>query len=298
MANIAGDEQLTVFESKDGESNFELCPRRWALDEILVDAAREAGAEVRQGFSVSELLRDGDGRVTGVAGRDASGATVSEEATVVIGADGRHSRVVRELEVEEYETVEPLICGYYTYYSGLPQAGTEFRLVPGAAVIGFPTHRDQICLAVERPSDEFAGMRSDIESYYLAAVEAVSPELYEAVCQATREEPFRGTSEQRQYFRKPFGDGWVLLGDAAVHIDPTMGLGITKAFTEAAMVAPALSAVFNGSLEFEEAMTEFQRQRDEAWVPAARGNVEASRGVASGRVPTAPKSGVVRAFAD
>ena len=50
------------------------------------------------------------------------------------------------------------------------------------------------------------------------------------------------------------------------------------------MVAPALSAVFNGSLEFDEAMTAFQRQRDEAWVPAARGNVEASRGVASGRV--------------
>lgn len=41
-------------------------PRRTVLDPILVDAARDAGAEVRFGLTVTGLCRDGTGRVTGV----------------------------------------------------------------------------------------------------------------------------------------------------------------------------------------------------------------------------------------
>ncbi|MDA0352259.1 MAG: NAD(P)/FAD-dependent oxidoreductase [Chloroflexi bacterium] len=292
-AVIMGQQNVNVFESVDGRPGLELCPRRWALDTELVQAAREAGAEVREGFSVSGLSRDAAGRVNGVVGRDASGATVHEEATVVIGADGRHSRVARELTLEEYETVPPLICGYYTYFSNLPLEGTEFRIAPGAAVIGFPTNNGQVCLAVERPDDEFAEMRGDIESFYMAAVEAAAPDLYEAVRAATREEPFRGGGEQRQYFRKPYGDGWVLIGDAGLHVDPTLGLGITKAFTEAAMLAPALSAVLNGTLAFEEALAGFQQQRDAVWIPLSRENVGASQAVTSGRMPRTPSTGVM-----
>ena len=36
--------------------------------EWVIDAARDAGAEVREGAAVEGLLRDGDGRVTGVHG--------------------------------------------------------------------------------------------------------------------------------------------------------------------------------------------------------------------------------------
>ncbi len=292
-ANFMGQDQVTEFANLEVGLGFELCPRRWALDAVLVDAARAAGAEVREGCSVSGLLRDDDGRVTGVTGRDASGATIEETATIVVGADGRHSRVARELELEEYEVVDPLICGYYTYLSGMPFTTTEFRLGPGAAVIGFPTHRDEFCLAVERPADEFSEMRTDIESYYLGAVEAIAPDVYEAVLEATREEPFRGTTDQRQYFRKPYGPGWVLLGDAGLHVDPTLGMGITKAFSEAAFAAPAIGAALSGDAAFEDALAGFQRQRDELWVPLAEQNVGASRAITAGRVPTAPSSGVM-----
>jgi len=36
------------------------CPRRTVLDKLLVDEAREAGAEVREGVLVREIIRDGD----------------------------------------------------------------------------------------------------------------------------------------------------------------------------------------------------------------------------------------------
>ena len=72
-------------------------PRRTVLDQILVDAAVAAGAELRPHFSVQELLTDGD-RVTGVRGRAAGGVAVTERAHLVIGADGVRSLVARAVQ--------------------------------------------------------------------------------------------------------------------------------------------------------------------------------------------------------
>jgi flavin-dependent dehydrogenase len=61
------------------------------LDKLLVDAAADAGAEVREGFSVDEVILEA-GQVTGIRGYGAGGRTVTERARIVIGADGRNSR--------------------------------------------------------------------------------------------------------------------------------------------------------------------------------------------------------------
>src|SRR5438046_273760 len=53
-------------------------PRRKVLDQILVDAAVDAGAELREHFTVKELLTDGE-RITGIRGHAASGAEVTEQ---------------------------------------------------------------------------------------------------------------------------------------------------------------------------------------------------------------------------
>src|SRR5690348_10191732 len=54
----------------------EICvPRRTILDKILVDAAAEAGAEVREGFAATGLTFS-DGRVTGIRGRGRGGTDV------------------------------------------------------------------------------------------------------------------------------------------------------------------------------------------------------------------------------
>ncbi len=68
------------------------CPRRIVLDKLLVDAAAEAGAEIREGFAVEEILMEA-GRVVGIRGRSRGGDAVVERTRVVVGADGRHSTV-------------------------------------------------------------------------------------------------------------------------------------------------------------------------------------------------------------
>jgi flavin-dependent dehydrogenase len=69
---------------------------------LLVDAAVEAGAELREGFSAKAVVTDG-GRVTGIRGRGRSGSTVVETARIVIGADGVHSIVARDVQAAEYK---------------------------------------------------------------------------------------------------------------------------------------------------------------------------------------------------
>ena len=103
------------------EAPVAYCPRRTILDKLLVDAAAEAGAEVREGFAVEGLLIE-DGGVVGIRGRSKHGDSV-ESARVVVGADGRHSLVAKTVQPERYDEKPALLAGYYTYWSGLPMDG-------------------------------------------------------------------------------------------------------------------------------------------------------------------------------
>ena len=85
------------------------CARRTVLDKLLVDAAAEAGAEVREGFTVEEVLVE-DGRVVGIKGRSKGGEPVTERAKVVVGADGRYSLVAEAVRPEQYNERPPLLC--------------------------------------------------------------------------------------------------------------------------------------------------------------------------------------------
>src|SRR6478735_1786210 len=104
------------------ESPVAYCPRRTVLDKLLVEAAAEAGAEIREEFTVDEVVIE-DGRVTGIRGHDKGGATVTELARVVVGADGRYSHVASAVSPEQYNERPEILCGYFSYWSNLPMDG-------------------------------------------------------------------------------------------------------------------------------------------------------------------------------
>src|SRR5690606_21344600 len=78
------------------------CPRRTILDKLLVDAAAEAGAEVREGFAVEEVLIE-DGHAVGIRGRSRHGGSTMERAHFVVGADGLRSTVAGAVRPEQYD---------------------------------------------------------------------------------------------------------------------------------------------------------------------------------------------------
>lgn len=104
-------------------------PRRIVLDKLLIDAAAEAGAEVREQFIVDAVLI-GDGRVVGIRGHHPGGGSIVERARLVVGADGRHSAVASAVQAPEYNDKPPIECGYYTYWSNLPTDTFESYIRP------------------------------------------------------------------------------------------------------------------------------------------------------------------------
>jgi len=240
-------------------------PRRTVLDKILLDAAADAGAEVREGFTVAGLLVD-DGRVTGIRGRAKGGATVTERARAVIGADGRHSLVARTVRPDQYHEKPKLQCSYYTYWSGLPMHGRyEVYLRLPRAFAAWPTNDDLTLVIGGWPYSEFDTNKRDIEGNYLANIELV-PDFAERIRGATRAERLVGTAVPN-FFRKPYGPGWALVGDAGYHKDFVTAQGIHDAFRDAELCAAALDQALTGARSFDEAMAGYQSTRDEQVLP-------------------------------
>ncbi len=247
----------------EAEAPTAYCPRRTVLDKILVDAAVEAGAELREDFPVRELVFDGD-RVAGVrGGRDGS---VAEKARIVIGADGMRSLVARTMKAPEYKTLPSLSYGYYAYFSGVEQDGAELHFLDGRGCLCFPTNDDCVCLGVGGAIENFHEFRKDVEGNYMRMLDGAGT-LPERVRAGKREAPFQGTADQPNYFRKPYGEGWALVGDAGYHRDFITGLGITDAFRDAELLSDALHAAFSGAQPIDEALSGYERTRNDIATP-------------------------------
>lgn len=241
---------------------FAYAPRRTVLDKLLVDAAAAAGAEVREGFTVENVLVE-DGRVVGVIGHGRGGGTVTERATVVVGADGRHSRVAQAVQPEQYRDKPPLLAGYYSYWSGLPMDGRfETYVRPDRGFAAWPTHDDLTLVIGGWPYAEMEANRHDIEGNFLAMLE-LAPAFAERLRAGRREERFVGTAVAN-YFRRPYGPGWALVGDAGYNKDFITAQGISDCFRDTEACAVALDQSIRGVLPFDTAMAAYHSARDEA----------------------------------
>jgi 2-polyprenyl-6-methoxyphenol hydroxylase-like FAD-dependent oxidoreductase len=239
------------------------CPRRTILDQLLVDAAVEAGVELRENFAVDELTA-ADGVVTGIRGRGG----VTERAQVVIGADGMRSLVAKTVRPEQYETRPSRSAIYYAYWSDLPVGGNEvtIRSEHRRGWGPVPTHDGLTVMPFGWPADEFKANRGDVERHFWAAVDLV-PEFAERVRAATRESRFVGSADLPGFFRKPFGPGWALVGDAGYHKNPITGMGINDAFRDAELAAAAIHDSITGRRSWERGMSDYQRARDAESLP-------------------------------
>ncbi len=221
-------------------------PRRTVLDKLLVDAAVEVGCEVRQNTAVEELVADG-GTVTGVRC-----GGFEEAADIVIGADGMHSLVARQVEPRRYNVHPILSCIYYGYWSNVPVSIAELIVRPRQTVITFPTHDGLTVGIVSSAISDFPRIRLDHENCYRAALPARFRE-------GRMESRIFGTADLGNFYRQPYGPGWALVGDAGYHKDPLTAQGISDAFRDAELLAQALT----GEEPRDQALAGYERQRNE-----------------------------------
>jgi 2-polyprenyl-6-methoxyphenol hydroxylase-like FAD-dependent oxidoreductase len=252
-----------VFDANGGRGGF--CPRRTILDKLLADAAVESGAELREAFVVEDLVRDGD-RVAGIKGRSLTGGAVEERAKVVIGADGVHSMLAKAVDAPKYDAIPPLGTFYYSYFSGFEADDIEqyTRDYEGAAC--FPTHDGLTLLVGVWSSSRFKEIREDIEGSF-RKLHAAMPSVADRMSRARREEKWVGTAGIPNCFRRPYGPGWALVGDAGYEKDPITAQGISDAFIDAEQLTEALHSGLSGERLLDEALGAWHASRDERAKP-------------------------------
>jgi len=240
-------------------------PRRTVLDKILVDAARQAGAEVRENFMVEDLVQEA-GRVGGIRGREKGGAALTETADLVVGADGKQSLVARTVGAAAYHQKPALSLAFYTYWDGVPLQGGEMYGRERRFIGAWPTNDGLVMTYVAWPIAEYHGFRADVESAFLSTLD-LAGDLGQRARNGRRVGPIRGTIDLPNYFRTPYGPGWALVGDAGLVMDPVTGQGIGDAFRDAELLAEAIEAGLGGRQPLDAALAGYQERRDRAALP-------------------------------
>ncbi|MGH2583898.1 MAG: NAD(P)/FAD-dependent oxidoreductase [Dehalococcoidia bacterium] len=250
---------------------YALCARRDRLDMALIrQAVCRHGVELLERTRVHGLLWE-DGRVTGVELQTAGGVRRPVRARVVVGADGKYSKLAEWAGAARYDETPALRPLYYAYYHGVtPQPEPALEVFYQDGRIGFvlPMEPGIDCLALEIQPEEFSAFRADPADRLEASLRAL-PGMTTRMATATREGPVRGIRGVDNYLRVPYGPGWALTGDAAYLKDPSTGMGIEDAFRQSFLLGAALGAALAGA-DWEATMREFHHRRDEAVLPGYR----------------------------
>lgn len=244
-----------------------IAPRRVALDTVLLDAAVQAGAELRQGVTFEDVIREGD-RVTGIRGRLADGSVFTAQAKVVVGADGTHSRVARAVGAEVYNE-SPKEAGsfnLYSYFTGVELDGVEFYSRPERMIYAWETNKGRTVIGVIQPAGAPRPARADTEAHFMRELDTLTPGLAARVKAGQRDDEWL-SGAIATFCRQAAGPGWCLVGDAGVTMDPITAAGISNALRDAELAAGLIHEGLSTPLGVDAALSHYQARRDAVSVP-------------------------------
>lgn len=232
--------------------SYGLARSRMSFDQTLADHARAAGAKLQERTNVTGALRDErTGRVVGVTAKTEDGAA-TYRAPVVIAADGVSARLATGLGLEK-RMDRPMGVAVRTYFRTprhddawmeshlelwdgeprrsnlMPGYGWIFALGDGTANVGLGS-----------VSSTAAATKVDYKSLF-AKWMANAPAEWEFTPD-NQVGPVRGAALPMGFNRGPlYGNGLVLVGDAAGMISPFNGEGIAYGLQAGRVAADAIA---------------------------------------------------------
>lgn len=227
------------------------------LDILLVENARQRGADVRERCAVEEVIWE-HGRVAGVSYVDEHGARHRIRADVVIGADGRRSTVAAQVGAWRPYRVSKNGRGLIFRYMDDPvhepwhrQTMWQWRDADSLA-FAFPNPNGRVLILFMGDADEVPRARRDPEGYWAEKL-ALHAGCAERVAGATGETKIRSTGDVQAFWRASSGPGWVLAGDANHFKDPVTGQGMGDALRMGRTLAEALAETLGHPAESDRA---------------------------------------------
>jgi flavin-dependent dehydrogenase len=206
--------------------------RRQIFDNFLFEKIKATDVEIRENFSVTDVLQT-DGFVTGVRGKDRKTGEILEfNSKLLFGADGYNSIVSRKMDLYEHDPdhwVVALRC-YYKNVGGLTdQIELHYvdEVIPGYFWI-FPIEDGYANIGIGMLHSIIKRKDIDLKKALKNAIN--SPTFRDRFVDAEpQEKPIGWNLPVGSKRRKSYGNGFLLLGDAAGLIDPFTGEGIGNA---------------------------------------------------------------------
>ncbi len=244
------------FARSDGHATFKDYPysylvERSIFDKILIDRSIDAGADVRFGTEVVDVLSDDHGsnggqRIKGVRCRSEDGAEYDLQARLVVDATGLRSFIPSKLRLRKL--TEPHRMGIYAQYAARPTRDD----VKDGWFIGQMFY-DGWTWLLRLPEDRFSvGVVLTVERFRQSGL--APTELLERM---VNENPLlnEGMTNKRERISDVMvtgnmgnssdslaGEGWVAVGDSAYFIDPCYSSGVHLAMKSAEMVSDLVAS--------------------------------------------------------
>jgi flavin-dependent dehydrogenase len=194
--------------------------------------------------------------------RTKGGATRTERGRVIVGADGKHSRVADAVSATTTRQSPATTLAIYTYWSDLDLRHGWISNGIGA----WPTNDGLVISYLARPLTDLEAYRADPEGYTTATLRDTG-ELGELILSGRRAEHWRATTDTPNLMRHASGPGWVLVGDAGLVMDPITGQGMGNALRDAELASEAILAGLGGARRLDTALAEYVARRDRETTP-------------------------------
>lgn len=234
--------------------------RRERLDPLIRELAAETpGVELMLGYTVQELVREGE-HVCGVRARDPHGQTIELRTRLVVGADGRDSRVAKLAGVRTKTAPHGRIA-YGGYYEGPAPAGapaaTLWLLDPDMAA-AFTTDSGHTFYAAMPTKDRLPEFRDDPA----AALEKLVASVPDAppIAASRLVEPVVGKIDMTNVLHTPTALGLALVGDAAGALDPLWGVGCGFALQSSEWLADSVAPALSGAEALQRGLKRYRRR--------------------------------------
>jgi flavin-dependent dehydrogenase len=226
------------------------CSQTWQVvrsefDQMMLENAREHGAEAHEGIHVLDVTFEGE-RATGVTIQDAGGTRRPIRAKVVVDASGQAALLQNRFKLRVWD---PMLNkgAIWTYWKGAYRdAGKD----EGATMViqtpdrkgwfwYIPLHDDIVSLGIVAPFDYLFKGRHGHEQTYHEEVERC-PAVSSRISAAERATGYFATRDYSYRSTRVAGDGWVLIGDAFGFLDPLYSSGVLLALKSGELAADAI----------------------------------------------------------